>query len=168
MFQRGFRLEILPFENVKNQVGCCGIWCGSCVGGNGAILELTRKYEQTVKRSQSALEKWAPKGFNFNELMKELSHIQAMPHCPGCRKGGGNPNCTIRICALNRGVTYCSQCEQLLTCNNFGELEKSNPKVKEGLTEIKNKGQAVLIEKWMGELKTKWPHCLLLCESAKK
>jgi hypothetical protein len=161
-------METLSFENVKNQVGFCGIWCGSCMGGNGAVQELTRKYEQVVKRSQPALEKYAPKEFNFKELMKELAYAQAMPQCPGCRKGGGNPNCKVRICALGRGVTCCSECEQLLTCKNFEELEKDNPKIKEGLIEIKNKGQAVLMEKWMGELKAKWPHCLLLCESAKK
>jgi hypothetical protein len=158
----------LAFENVKNQVGFCGIWCGSCPGGNGVVLELTRKYEQVIKRNQAALEKWAPKEFSFKGLMKELAHIQAMPQCPGCRQGGGNPTCKVRICALNKGLTYCGQCEQLLTCENYAELEKSNPKIKEGLLEIKNKGQKVLAAKWMDEFKTKWPTCLLLCESAQE
>lgn len=161
-------MATLHFENVKNQIGCCGIWCGSCLGGNGALQELTRKYEQIIKRSQPSVIEWAPKQFNFNGLMRELTFIQAMPNCPGCRKGGGTPNCKVRICALNKGVAYCSQCEQLLTCGEFEELEKNNPKIKEGLIEIKNKGQAVLMKKWMGELKGKWPHCLLLCESASK
>lgn len=167
-FRRACNLETRPFENVKNQVGFCGIWCGSCLGGNGAILELTKRYEEITKRSKAALEKWAPKEFNFNEFMKGLACIQAMPLCPGCRKGGGNSSCKIRICALNKGVTDCSQCDQLKECTNFEELEKSSPKIKEGLTEIKNKGQKALVEKWMDELKTKWPHCVLLCASAKK
>jgi hypothetical protein len=38
------RLTTKGFENVKSQIGFCGIWCGSCLGGNGAVLELTRKY----------------------------------------------------------------------------------------------------------------------------
>ncbi len=165
--ERIFNLEPSQYENVRNQVGFCGIWCGSCLGGNGALLQLTRKYAELVKRSQSSLEEWAPKEFNFDGLMKELTYMQAMPQCPGCRKGGGNPNCKIRICALNKGLVSCSQCEQLLACNNFEQLEKSNPKIKEGLVEIRNKGQAMLMEKWIGELKGKWPQCFLLCESAK-
>lgn len=165
---RHAQLETKPFENVKNQIGFCGIWCGSCLGGNGAILELTKRYEQIIKHSQSALEKWAPKEFNFNQFMKDLTGIQAMPNCPGCRKGGGNPTCKIRICALEKGMMDCGQCDQLGECKNFVELEKSNPKIKDELREIQGKNQQLLIQKWMSELKTKWPHCILLCEFAKK
>lgn len=156
------------FENVKDQIGFCGIWCGSCLGGNDAILELTRKYEQFIKQSQSALEKWAPKEFNFNELIKNLTQIQAMPLCPGCKKGGGNPTCEIRICALKKNMTNCSQCDELAECKNFESLQRNHPKIKEELREIRNTDQKKVIEKRMSELKTKWPHCVLLCETARK
>jgi hypothetical protein len=121
------------FENDKNQIGFCGIWCGSCLGDKGAILELTRKYEQIIKHSQSALEKWAPKEFNFNEFMKGLAYIQAMLLCPGCKKDDRNPTCEIRICALNKNLTNCSQCDDLAECKNFESLEKDHPKIKEEL-----------------------------------
>jgi hypothetical protein len=155
------------FENVKNQIGFCGIWCGSCLGGNGAILELTRKYEQTIRRSQYALEKWAPKEFNFNEFMKGIACIQAMPLCPGCRNGGGNPACEVRNCASKKSITNCSKCDGLEECKNFESLEKDYPKIREELKKIRNADQKEVIEKWMSELKTKWPHCLLLCETTK-
>ena len=156
------------FENVKNQIGFCGIWCGSCLGGNDAIQELTRKYEQTIKCSQSTLEKWGPKEFDFKEFMKGLACIKAMPLCPGCKKGGGNPTCEIRICALKKNVTNCSQCDALTECKNFESLEQSNPRIKDELRKIKNVDQKRVIEKWMSELKTKWPHCVLLCEATKR
>ena len=156
------------FENVKNQIGVCGIWCGSCLGGNGAVQELTRKYEQIIKRSQSALEKWAPKEFNFNEFVKGLACIQAMSLCPGCRKGGGNPACKIRICALKKNLISCSQCDGLAECRNFESLEQGHPKIKEELRKIKNVEQKEVVEKWVNELKAKWPHCVLLCETTKK
>jgi hypothetical protein len=156
------------FENVKNQIGFCGIWCGSCLGGNDAIQELTRKYEQIIKRSQSALEKWGPKEFNFSQFMKGLACIKAMPLCPGCKKGGGNPTCEIRMCALKKNVINCSQCDALTECKNFESLEQSNPKTKEELKKIGNVDQKKVIEKWMSELETKWPHCVLLCEATKK
>ncbi len=153
------------FENVKNQIGFCGIWCGSCLGGNGAVLELTRKYEQIIKRSQHALEKWAPKEFNFNEFMKGLAYIQAMPLCPGCKKGGGDPTCTIRSCASKKDLTNCGQCDGLAECKSYESLEQGNPRIKDELRKIKNIDQKDVIEKWLSKLKTKWPHCTLLCNS---
>ncbi|MBO3808276.1 MAG: DUF3795 domain-containing protein [Candidatus Brockarchaeota archaeon] len=91
-----------------------------------------------------------------------------MPLCPGCRKGGGSSTCKVRICALDRGVTDCSLCEQLIRCTNFEQLEKTHPRIKEGLIRIKNENRPVLVEKWMGKLKYKWPHCVLFCASAKE
>lgn len=149
------------FEKVRDQIGFCGIWCGSCAAGNGAILELTRRFEEVVKNYN--LEQWAPKEFDFKEFMKGLTCIQAMSSCSGCRKGGGPPTCKIRICALSKGVADCSQCNELIECRNFDEIEKSHPKIKQDLMKIKNVDRREVIEKWHGELKTKWPHCILLC-----
>jgi hypothetical protein len=159
-------LEAEPFENVKNQIGFCGIWCGSCAGGNGAIPELAKGFEEIVKKCE--LEKWVPREFDFKEFMKGLACTQAAPLCSGCKKGGGPPTCKVRMCALGKGILDCSQCDQLIDCKNFEQLEKTYPKIKGGLMEIKNRSQPALIEKWMGELKNKWPHCILLCASAEK
>ena len=162
------QLETSGFQNVRNQIGFCGIWCGSCSGGNGAVQELTRKYEQVVKRSQLALEKWAPKEFSFNEFMKGLACIEAMQLCPGCRKGGGPPICNIRICALGKSLSDCSQCTELADCKNFGHLEKTNPKIKEELSKLKTSNQDQLLKKWTDELAQKWPHCVLICKAPKQ
>jgi len=149
------------FDKVRDQIGFCGIWCGSCAAGNGAILELTRKFEEVVKNY--SLKEWAPKEFDFKEFMKGLTCMQTMPSCTGCQKGGGPPTCKIRICALSKGVADCSQCNQLIECRNFDEIEKSHPKIKQDLLKIKNVDRREAIEKWHEELKTKWPHCILLC-----
>ena len=154
------------FENVKNQIGYCGIWCGSCPGGNGAILELTRRLEQALKGSNP--EYWVPKELDFKEFMKGLATIQTASLCSGCRKGGGDPTCQIRICASKRNIENCSQCNELIECKNFENLEKYNPRIKEELMKIKNVDQKEIIEKWTSELKTKWPHCVLLCEATKQ
>ncbi len=154
-------MTLSAFENVRNQIGFCGIWCGSCAAGNGAILELTKRFEETVKKHN--LEKWVPKEFDFKEFMKGLTCIQATPLCPGCRKGGGPPTCKVRICALQKGLVDCSQCNQLIECRNFEQIENSHPKIKQDLMKIKSKDRDEVIEKWRGELKMKWPHCVLLC-----
>ena len=156
------------FDNVKNQIGFCGIWCGSCLGGSGAVQELTRKYEQIVKHSQRTLEKWAPKEFDYNATMKSLASIKAMPLCTGRKKGGGDPSCKVRTCASKRNMANCSECNELMKCKNFEDLEKGYPKIKKKLTKIKNANQKEITKKWMSELKTKWPHCVLICETTNK
>lgn len=30
------------YRSVERQIGYCGIWCGSCIVGNGALRELSR------------------------------------------------------------------------------------------------------------------------------
>jgi len=159
-------LEFGPFENVKSQIGFCGIWCGSCTGGNGAIQELARRFEALAKKRR--IERWVPKDFDFNEFMKGLASIQRMSLCPGCHKDGGYSKCRIRLCGQNRKVADCSECVELAECRNFEELEKTHPKIKDGLREIKREGRQKIIEKWTSELRGKWPHCVLLCASAEQ
>ncbi|MCJ7429761.1 DUF3795 domain-containing protein [Candidatus Bathyarchaeota archaeon] len=154
------------FSNVKDQIGFCGIWCGSCAGGNGSIAELATRLDKMVKGY--GLEKWLPRQFDFKEFMSGLACIQANGVCRGCRNGGGPPTCKVRICALQKGLADCSQCSQLLECKNFEQLEKSYPSIKADLAKIASADRGELVDKWLSELKTKWPHCVLFCSSTEK
>ena len=152
-----------PFENVRWQIGFCGIWCGSCAAGNGATLELARRLDKLVREYE--LEKWVPRDFDFKEFQKGLASIQAMSTCPGCANGGGLPDCKIKACALGKGISDCGRCAHLLGCGNFEFLEKGNPSIKEELLKAMGKSREELIGKWTADLKTKWPHCVLfLCD----
>jgi hypothetical protein len=158
---RSVELKTESFENVKGQIGFCGIWCGSCVAGNGALRELTKRYEEIVKRY--GLEEWAPKDFDFREFTKGLASIQAMPLCPGCLNGGGNPTCEIRNCATNKNITECSECEQPKSCKNVEVIQKMRTGAHQAglLVKTESVDRQKLIEKWTAELKGKWPSCLL-------
>ena len=153
------------FERVKDQLGYCGIWCGSCAGGNGVTQELTKRYEEFVKHNQ--IDKWAPKDFDFGEFMKGLESIQRMGLCPGCREGGGAPECTIRACAKGKRFEHCSECGQLEDCEKFEWLEASLPEIKKGLQQLKGKRKEEAIEEWTNELARKWPSCVLSCPALK-
>ena len=153
-----------PFDNVENQIGFCGIWCGSCPAGNGSIIELTRRYEEAVKKNR--MEKWAPKDFDFREFMKGLNSLQKISLCRGCLQGGGNSTCTIRTCAKEKKVSSCSQCELLMNCKNFEILEKSHPTIKQELVKIKNTDRRQLIERWKIDLKDNFPNCIVVCDSS--
>ena len=157
--------EDRPFDRVKNQIGCCGIWCGSCPGGNGVTQELTKRYEEFVKLSQ--IEKWAPKDFDFGEFMKGLGSIQRMSLCPGCREGGGAPECTIRTCAKGKGYERCNECGQREDCKKFEWLEANLPEIKKGLQQLKGKRKEDALEEWTSELARKWPSCVLSCPALK-
>lgn len=154
------------FENVRGQIGYCGIWCGSCAGGNGTVAELARRLEQMIQGY--SLEKWLPKQFDFGEFTKGLQCIQTNVVCRGCRNGGGPSNCKIRICGLQKGVSDCSLCDELTKCSNFDLIEKNHPKIKEDLLETRNANHEELFQKWLHELRTKWPHCILFCSSTEK
>jgi len=149
------------FDNVKNQIGFCGIWCGSCVVGNGTLRELTKKYTTIIKNYD--LEGWAPKDFDFKEFAKGLASIQNVPLCPGCLKGGGRDNCEMKACALNKGITDCSQCAQPEACKNLETLQKMRTGARNAGLSVKTKDvdSQELIKKWTAELKSKWPCCIL-------
>jgi len=151
-------LKALYFEDVKGQIGYCGIWCGSCAAGNGAIIELARGFDELVRKYE--LEKWVPKDFDFREFTKGLSSIQTMSVCPGCHKGGGSPECRIKVCASSKKIVDCSQCDQISKCTNF-----DNPTMKEELMKNSGVNREELIYKWTNELKTKWPHCALFLQN---
>jgi flavodoxin len=149
------------FENVKNQIGFCGIWCGSCVVGNGALRELTKRYEEVIKGY--GVKEWGPKDFDFEEFMKGLASIQAMPLCQGCLKGDGRPNCEMRICASNKKINDCSECDQPEDCKNAENLEKMRTGALSAglLVKTEDIDREKLIEKWTAELKNMWPSSIL-------
>jgi len=154
-------LKVKPFENVKNQIGFCGIWCGSCVAGNGALSELTKMYEEIIRNY--GLEEWAPKDFDFEEFKKGLASIQAMPLCKGCLKGDGRPNCEMRTCASSKNIGDCSECDQTEACKNPETLQKMRTGAQRAglFVKIENVDRHELIKKWISELKAKWPHNIL-------
>jgi len=154
-------LSAEPFVNVKNQIGYCGLWCGSCIVGNGTLKELTKRYEEFIKGY--GVDEWGAKDFDSNEFMKGLASIQALPICQGCLKGGGNDQCKIRPCASQRKIPDCNECNEPATCKNLEALQK----VRTGalavgmLLKTSKGGQQELIEKWTTELKSKWPSCII-------
>ena len=149
------------FENVKDQIGFCGTWCGSCVAGNGVLRELTRRYEDLIERYD--LKEWGPKEFDFKEFMKGLRSIQKMPLCQGCLKGDGKPGCEIRICASNKKIDDCSECDQPSACRNSEALQKMQTGTRDAglLVKTEDVDRRKLIRKWTAELKGKWPYSIL-------
>jgi len=157
-------LKVRTFENVKNQIGFCGIWCGSCVVGNGVLRELTKGYEKIIK--SYGLEEWAPKDFDFKQFIKGLASIQAIPLCPGCLKGGGRDNCEMKACASKKKIHDCSECDKPTACKNIEILQKMRTgALRAGLmVKTKDVDRQKLIMKWTTELESRWPCAILFLQ----
>jgi len=155
------------YDRVKNQVGYCGIWCGSCVVGNGALQRLSAEYEDVIKNY--GLENWAPKTFDFKEFLKGLETIKATPLCAGCLKGGGWEACPMRGCVIKKKITDCAECDDPKACPHSASLEKMRTgSFKAGLFVKTRKGnQKKLIAQWAGRLKTRRPSCILFMGAGK-
>jgi hypothetical protein len=149
------------FENVRNQIGFCGIWCGGCVVGNGTLRELTRRYEETI--SAYGLQEWAPKDFDYVEFSKGLSSIRGMPLCPGCLRDGGRDDCEIRACAQSRELHDCTECRDFGDCGHDEIIEKMRSGARAAGLFVKetDSENEECIERWSAELRDKWPCCVL-------
>jgi hypothetical protein len=152
------------FEKVMNQIGYCGIWCGSCVLGNGSLRELTQKYGEITNRY--GLREWAPKDFNFEEFKKALSLVHEASSCPGCLRGGGRFACEMRACACSKNLPDCSECNSFLACENSEQLLKMRKGAREAGLLVKEKGDSrkKFVEDGIKELGKRFPSCILLCE----
>ena len=142
-----------PFDKLKNQIGYCGIWCGSCAVANGQLRELAKRQEEIIKNY--SVEQWGPKDFDFKEFMKGLKSIQNMSLCPGCLKGGGRDDCEIRACASAKKLSDCSECDNPEECENKKLLKiMQTGATRAGLfVKTENVDRKGLIDKWTTALK---------------
>jgi len=150
-----------PFENVKNQIGYCGIWCGSCVVGNGVLRILTERYEEIIQNY--GLEGWVPKDFDFKEFSKGLESIQNIPLCPGCLKGGGRESCEMEDCCSNKHLSDCTECDDPGECAHQSILEKMRTGARQAglFVKTENVDRQALIEKWITQIESRWPSNIL-------
>ena len=149
------------FENVKDQIGYCGIWCGSCIVGNGALAELTTRYESIL--AAYGLKEWAPSEFDHAGFTRALDIIRRFGSCPGCLNGGGRDSCEMRTCALERGLSTCVGCSAGSACGPNELLEKMRSGAEAaGLfvkTDVEDREQT--LTRWKAEISQRWPSSLL-------
>jgi hypothetical protein len=113
-------MDLSHFDNVKGQVGHCGLWCGSCIVGNGLLAEMTSQYERVV--CGHGVHRWVlrEKG---EEFVQALETIEKIDVCPGCLKGGGDDACPMRECTKQRGLVHCDECDAGDKCPHIRNIE---------------------------------------------
>ena len=61
----------------------------------------------------------------FAEFWEFLEGLQARGGCPGCRTGGGYPDCQIRACARQRNLNLCCHCSDF-PCEHVEALARES------------------------------------------
>jgi hypothetical protein len=117
-----------------NLIGYCGIYCGTCPGYTQVPANLAKELRAELKKGKfdkvaDFLAKMPAFGAfkSYKQGFELLGAISKM-RCKGCRKGGGGPDCKIRICAKQKGFAGCWLCEKFETCGKFKALEESGDK----------------------------------------
>jgi len=135
------KMQKEAFNTVKAQAGPCGITCGTCPLGNGSVAESAAKTMEYI--NTTGVKDWSrmvPGGatLDWDKTLESMTWLTKYAYCQGCEKGGGPPDCAIRVCANEKGYTLCNQCKELSECTKFDWL--GNPKLlKQTLAKNKRK-----------------------------
>jgi len=148
------------FVNVKDQIGACGIWCGSCAVGNGSLRLASQRYLDVLEAH--GIQHWAPPELDYRALSDGLSIVSDMAACPGCRQGGGRDSCEMKACSATRGLSECSECDEA-DCPHAKILDHMRSGALKASLFVKTRpgDSASLIEGWTKELPDQFPSSLL-------
>ena len=140
------------FENVKNQLAYCGLWCGSCLVGNGAVNERARMCKKAL--IDYGVKEWGPKQVDYEGLLEGLAAIGSTEPCCGCLKGGGRTDCEIRACATEKGATECVDCRLHEKCRNGKIINHMRSGALGVGMKVKDKkgDRAMMIRQWIDEM----------------
>lgn len=108
---------------MKKMIAFCGLDCEKCDA-----------YQATVNNDPVLREKTA-------RLWSELNQVTITPEqicCEGCRTDGAKTYyceslCSIRRCALEKGVETCGFCAEMESCPKLGEVIGNNPSALDNL-----------------------------------
>lgn len=123
----------------------CGLCCELCAE-RGRIPRRAAALREAM--AEEGWPFWGPTVPGFTEFWQFLQRLQADGGCPGCRAGGGYPQCQIRICARERGMDLCSQCSDF-PCAHIEALGTRYPT----LIADNRRLQTVGLEQWLDEQK---------------
>lgn len=156
--------QLAAFENVRGQIGCCGIWCGSCAVGNGSLKRLTAKYEEVVE--SHGLKHWAPNDLDYKEFVRALGAVRRVASCAGCRKGGGRDDCELRSCCGTKGVSDCLECSERSNCDHHDLLEHMRSGARAAGLFVKEPmaPNEALLRDWEAKIRSTWPSSVLFDE----
>ena len=126
-------------------VAYCGLYCHRCDWYTGVIREAAGQLLGLMEKHDELAGIAKETGAcDFEEFMRGLRWLSQAIICMGCRAGGGWPDCPIRRCCVEKGISFCYERADF-PCPT---LEKF-PEFVRDLREIRDTG----LEDW---IKRKW------------
>ena len=134
-------------------IAYCGLYCATCPGYTQIPANMAKNLKAELKKGKfedvaDFLAKMPVFGaFKYYKQGVELLDAIAKMRCPGCKKGGGGPDCKIRKCAKEKKFSGCWQCGKFENCKKFVFLIESNDKAYiKNLRKIKKSGVAEFVK----------------------
>jgi hypothetical protein len=128
-----------------NEVGYCGVYCGLCGSRRRIPRQATQLRDALHAEGYDQWYSFVPDLADaFPAFWKLLQRFAEKP-CPGCRAGGGYPECPIRACAKEREAPVCSGCPDF-PCNHLEMLRRYPTLISDN-----KRMQEIGIERWIAE-----------------
>lgn len=137
-------------------IAYCGLYCGTCPAKTGSLADLAEQLRAELQRSKCdkaapGLAKLPPFAAfaHYDKFDALLVALTTMRCEQPCRAGGGSPDCQVRKCAQEKGLTGCwecagfARCATLKTLEEFGDVDRSYLK---NLRQIKREGPAAFAQ----------------------
>jgi hypothetical protein len=139
-----------PPVDVQNQVAYCGVTCGTCGQGSGKAAKTAKQILELINEIE--VKEWAPSvpggaELDWTSTERTLKWMTKNTNCKGCERGGGSPDCAIRVCAKEKGFSLCNECDELESCTKFDYLGDKSVSLKERLVENKGKTKEQIVSK---------------------
>ena len=104
----------------------CGLSCELCAVKVKVFPAAKTLYQEMVKTGFDSIVKTVPDGNAFWGFLEVFKENWA---CTSCRDGSGNPECKIRICALEKSVEMCAFCNDY-PCDKISSFDAHYPNLK--------------------------------------
>jgi hypothetical protein len=114
----------------------CGLYCENCAVR--AKVEPAAKvlFEEMKKAGFEEVINYIPGGDGFWPFLKGMA-IDGI--CVSCKEGSGDPGCSIRICAKDKGVDMCALCAEY-PCDKIVDFFERNPALEHDNALLRDKG----------------------------
>jgi len=108
-------------EENANLVAYCGLYCPKCY--KMVVSDAAEFLKNALENTHICGSKHDPP----TQFKDELNNLVLL-RCPKLCKGGGNPNCIIRKCCIEKNLAGCWDCNDFQTCKNLNEQFINNIK----------------------------------------
>jgi hypothetical protein len=111
-------------QEILDKTAYCGLYCGDCAFGTGAIPDLARDLRKALREAHfdKAAEVIPFKEFKQYPQCYEVLGAMVKLRCGGCRTSGRSKFCKIAQCARKKEVQGCWECAGFEDCKKLDFL----------------------------------------------